>query len=346
MDDIVESKGRSLPCMKDSNDHKFYQGNPRATKCKRCEFEDVLHDFIDQHFKEYALHECCDIDCRNSAKPEAVFVNRNNRNDKIAIEVKKVIKVLDDNFKKNNRLLKAENSFNKFYLDKIGEQAVLALQEMLLNRVNQIKEKSYLLYLFLLQHTYITFGYDCLNKTTFKDLFLKMSKTEQEDSYFQFRKGLKEFYMYLLDLLLNPCSISENMYEKDFVITHEINGKMYKLSLNIYFSKHENGPYIQWFDFNPYSEWRPNTNALRNKMMEYFDSCEKKFLSYNCKHVLLLKNESNYFKNYLIENLQKFNKPMFIDEIWCSFYEYDEIYDEEGDFIGESIKGIVFEKIN
>lgn len=346
MKDIIDYNGKLYPCMEDNKDHKFYQGKSKNTRCSRCEFEDTLHDFIDHNFKEYVLLECCDIEYRDSSKPEAIFVNRNNSKEKIAIEVKRIFKVFDDNLKKDDKRQKAENSFKKYYLDKIGQQAIWALQEILCIELNQINMNICMLNEFILQHTYITFGYDNINRCSFKELFLKMSSSEQEDSFIQFRIGFKEFYTHLLDLLLSPNSKSEFVCEKEFILEHEIYNKIHKHSLNIHFSKHENGPYIQWFDHNPYSEWRPNTKALMQKMNKYFKSCENKFSSFNCHRILLLKNESNYFSNYLIDNLRKFQKPAFIDEIWCSFYQYDDIYDKEGELIGESIKGIAYEKIS
>lgn len=43
--------------------------------------------------------------------------------------------------------------------------------------------------------------------------------------------------------------------------------------------------------------------------------------------------------------LNQLKKPDYIDEVWLSEYEYEEIYDDEGELLGEKKIDIHYHKI-
>ena len=343
----MESRAKmDYPCMKESQDNKYYQGDSQFEVCSRCEYRDNLYDFIRKNYSQFTLLKCCERKVKNvshpESRPEAIFVDRNDIKNMLAIEVKSINKLYAKD-KKDNDFITGQNfSFDKKRLDEIEDVLMKALENALLDEQCD-EEKKFLYYYFLSRCTHVHFKYDNKNRCTFKEIFLKVGKNEISKIYNQLFHCFKEFYMSIVRFLSGKES-NETSMEMDWELMWEIDGVQYAFNLEIFLTEEHSA--ITWDDYNPYSEWKPNSEILLQLIEDYYQECEKKFLCCpDSRHVLLLKNESRYFTMYILKVLNEIKKPDYIDEIWLSEYECEEIYDEDGEFIEEKKVGICYKKI-
>lgn len=332
-----------LPCLPQCKDHVFFIGTKNLidNHCNKCEYLNNLLPFMEQHYPSYSLLKCCDIEEREKSQPEAIFINKKDQNRKIAIEVKSLHQVRANNKKDDDFIRKRENRFEKNFVNNICENAIKNLEVTL--KENNLYDQNEIIKL-LFYGTMICFTciqHNASKNVNIKEQIIKLSKKAECELLQQLSKITKDYFSLKVKAFLQFDKDSINAVWKYDLDNFNIEVTIGKSSHDSFFS-------VQWFDGNPYSEWYVNKNNLTRKIQEYFDECQEKFLEFNdYKTILLLKNESRYFKNGLIDDLHNISIPPYIDEFWCSFYEYEEIWNDKlEDFDGEEIVGIKYVKIN
>ena len=91
-----------------------------------------------------------------------------------------------------------------------------------------------------------------------------------------------------------------------------------------------------------------NTDGITEYLKKFIEGCEKKFSNVTAdKNILILDNNFLSYKRdeVIRECLKKLSVPSCIDEIWICKKEYDDEYNEEGDFDYTYISDISFEKV-
>lgn len=330
------------PCMPQSADHKYYHGDVPHEVCTLCEYRDNLYDFIKKQYSHFTLLRCCEIYPDNVKHPEAIFVDRNNDNNTLAIEVKSLNKLYDKNRKKNDLITAKNYKFDSEYLNELDNKLAVALNQVLSKEKQLNPVERYLYFSFLIQHTHIHFTCDSKNKCTFKDIFMKIEKNEVGKAFNQLVKFFMEFYESIIKCLKEKTNGATALR---WELMWEINKIEYAFNLEVFYTDEASA--ITWNDLSAHTEWCPNKEILSQYVMNKFQECEKKFSYYpDSRHVLLLKNESRYFTMHILEILNQLKRPKYIDEIWLSEYEHEEIYNDEGEFTEERRVGIIYKKVN
>ena len=86
---------------------------------------------------------------------------------------------------------------------------------------------------------------------------------------------------------------------------------------------------------------------INRKINEFYDDCKKKFTNYHgSKKILLIRNETHFDKDKIVDVINKIEKPDIIDEVWIEFIEYKEIYNEEIDDLKKVAIGKKYIKVN
>ena len=336
---------RLFPCHPLNENNKYYKGKinvcDREENCCKCEYIYSYGDFIRKYYSNYALEVCCDVDKEffrdytnnNPKRPEAILVNKENENEKIVIEAKTIFQALGNTIKTDDRKRALQQNFlNK--LDSLPEKINEKLEKKLKKDGIELKPG----------------GAAELNKGLLLQIICKKKGEKQLIELFQeITKKEKEFLEEIAScsaefMRRNVKKVIEKEPLDEYLEFYDDNflfriGKSYKSERFA----------TEWFDNGSInSVFKPNREFIQAKLKKYFSDCKEKFSEYNkYKKILLLINNNRYVKDKIINVIKEVGKPDYIDEIWCGFYEYEDIWNEKlDDFDGEKIVGINYEKIN
>ena len=337
-----------LPCHKDNIDNIHFKGmkNIVNNRCKKCEFLKSLALFITKNYNGFALEICCDVESSKDNEPEAIFVNRAQPKNKIAIEVKSFHQIFDANIKKDDKEKSRRKYFTDRILDGIGNRVFCEVDRILdENNITLTPELSDLFLYGLLLSVYRDTAYEekeglkyIISKPIAEE-FLSYKGREEQELIDSITEQVVTYIIYNIF----ECLVKRNI--KGYRNCHEF--KIDNLNFTIGKSKIDSLFSIQYMERG--DVFYPPKEAFRNRIYNYFDECRDKFLGYmtsDYKRILLITNESNYFKDKIIEHLREFDKPNHIDEVWCSFYLYEEIWNDKlEDFDGERITDIEYVKV-
>lgn len=338
-----------LPCHKDNTDNKYYKGkkNILNNKCKKCEFVNSLAYFMLKNYSGYALEKCCDVESSVDNEPEAVFINRDNAKDKIAIEVKSFHQIFDADIKKDDKEKSRRKYFTDRILDGIGNSVFIKVDKILKeSNIVLTPELSDLFLYGLLLTVYRDTVYEekdglkySISKPIAEEFLSYRGKKEQ--------KLIEDITEQVVAYIVYNILVCLNGDIKKYRSCHEF--KIDNLNFAIGKSKRDSQFSIEYMERGGTSNFYPPREAFANRINKYFKECKDKFSGYmisEYKRVLLITNESDYFKDKIVEQLKKFEKPKHIDEVWCSFYVCEDIWNDElEDFDGERIVDIDYVKV-
>lgn len=123
-----------LPCLEGNKDHIFYKGDTSFLKnlCKKCEYLSSLGLFMNEHYKDFRLERCCEVEIKDSGKqPEAIFVNKSNPNRKIVIEAKSQLQMFATGIKKDIKETSRRKRFEKKIINDIARNTFAKASELL-----------------------------------------------------------------------------------------------------------------------------------------------------------------------------------------------------------------------
>lgn len=338
-----------LPCHRDNTNSKYYKGkkNILNNKCKKCEFVNSLAYFMLKNYSGYALEKCCDVESSEGKEPEAVFINRDNIKDKIAIEVKSFHQIFNADIIKDDKERSRQKRFTEKILNDIGNNVYIKVDKILKeSNIVLIPELSDLFLYGLLLTVYRDTVYEekhgikhAISKPIADEFLSYRGKKEQ--------KLIEEITEQVVKYIVDNIFVCFKGETKKYRRYHEF--KIDNLNFQIGKSKRDSKFSIAYRERGGTSNFYPPREAFDNRINEYFKDCKDKFSGYmisEYKRVLLITNESNYFKDNIVEKLKKFEKPKHIDEVWCSFYVCEEIWNDElEDFYGERIVDIDYVKV-
>ncbi len=81
------------PCHSKNINHKYYKGTKSVEngECKRCEWSKWMGGFIEYlgtQDRHYALEICIDVEDSSDPQPEAIFIDLENKREKMVLEIK------------------------------------------------------------------------------------------------------------------------------------------------------------------------------------------------------------------------------------------------------------------
>lgn len=341
-----------MPCHKDNADNIHYKGkkNILNNRCKKCEFLKSLTLFITRNYNEFALEMCCDVESSKDNEPEAILVNRTQLENKIAIEVKSFHQIFDANIKKDDREKSRRKHFTDKILDGIGNRVFCEVDKVLCERnISLTPEVSDLFLYGLLLSVYRDTVYEekegrryIVSKPIAEEFLSYKGKKEQD-----FINSVADQVVgYIVHNILE-CLVKRNV--KGYRSYHKF--KIDNLNFTIGRSKKDSQFSIEYIERAGISkDFYPPREAFQNRINNYFKECGDKFSKYmepTYKRILLITNESNYSKDIIIEQLKELNKPDYIDEVWCSFYVSEEIWNDDlEDFDGERIIDLEYVRVS
>lgn len=331
-----------FPCHPKHTNYKYFRGKVSILDfnkdCKKCEYMKSFGHFINQEYNDYALERCCDVDKKDEKQPEAILVNKSNKNDKIGIEVKSIPRLLEKDIKKDNKERQKENRFIHL-LDNIGENIDERLQSKFKDIGINLKLEEV----------------RALNKRLLLDISCKENKKIPIYKQFSLNKNKQEEEKFIDEII--DC-IAEFMFnnvkkvfegkETDLYGEFEDDDFVFRIG-----KSHRSEDFVViWHENNNtsvYSNFIPNKFAINEYLEKYYNDCKKKFSSYmdkNYKRILLIINNNRYWKDEMVKIIKEYGKPDYIDEIWCAFYEFDDVWnDEVEDFDVEELIGIRYIKV-
>lgn len=340
-----------LPCLERNEDHFFYKGDTSLLKnmCQKCEYVSSLGLFMNKHYESFRLERCCDVEVGSSGKkPEATFVNINDSNEKIVIEVKSQLQVYETKIAKDKEERRRRMYFEKKIINIIAKNTFVRANELLkkYNIVLSRDQESFFLREYVLRISRIPENVEFMGKT----IGVLHSVVEELLSY----RGKKE--KWLID------AIVENNVQHLFnnIITCLLNrGDKFRArheytidNLSFILQKADLGSdfYVQYTEY-PVDEseyFIPTKEAVEVRMNKHFEDCELKFSDYmssEYKRILLIENENRYFKNSMLEILQNIQVPEHIDELWSSFHIIEEVWNEKIEDLEDRITGVEYVQI-
>lgn len=315
-----------LPCY---NKNQYYKGkyniinnNDKGKKCSECEYIQALR-FIINELKGYELEKCCDLEDSSKKKPDMLFVNKSNNQDRIVIEVKRLKHINSNNQERSQKITarkkRIEKILNEVYKEINIQYKNKSLGSSIIDKMFQdiINSITVLFYNKAREIAYISI-YDKIGQN-YKG---HKEKNFIKDISFQ----VLEFIMINLLAIINSDKKSF-IVEKDFCIDD--------IGFYVVFNNMDGfkGTYIERNLLNFPSE------HIKLKINEFYNDCKEKFVDYNKeKRILLIKNETEYYEDEIIKIINTIEKPDSIDEVWLEYIEYEEIYNEDIDDWEEVIK--------
>ncbi|MFZ2537322.1 MAG: hypothetical protein WAX04_00255 [Oscillospiraceae bacterium] len=339
-----------LPCHINNEDNKYYKGtkNIHNNSCQKCEFAKSLAYFMLINYDKYALEKCCDVESSTDNQPEAIFVNRNVSDDKIAIEVKSLHQLYNANIKKDDKERRRINHFTDKILDEIGKRVYGKVDEFLTENNIVLTSEFVNLFLYgLLLKIYRDTDYEEENGQYFTipksvpNEFLSYKGKKEAELINTITVHVFEYIIYNIIVCLKG-DVKKYRSNLEFKID-KLNFIIGKSNVDSLFS-------IQYIERGSiYNGLYPPIEAFGTRMNEYYEECKNKFSEYmtsEYRRVLLITNENRYIKDKIIEQVKVIQKPKYIDDVWCCFYVYEEIWNDQlEDFDGEKIVDIEYIKV-
>ncbi|RIX60047.1 hypothetical protein D3P08_00175 [Paenibacillus nanensis] len=340
-----------LPCLEGNGDHIFYKGNTSLVKnmCKKCEYFTSLRFFMNEHYKDFRLERCCEVEIKNRGKqPEAIFVNKSNPNEKIAIEAKSQQQMFATDIKKDIKETSRRKRFEKKIIHGIAKNTFAEASGLLekLNVVLPPDLESIFLRGYVLSISRIPENVEIMGKrfgvsrSVVEEILSYKGEREKRLVDAIVEKNVQHLVKNILDCGLNGAD--------RFSFYHEYT--IDKLSFMLYKADIESDFHVRYIEYPSGTRdyFIPKKEAIEVRMNEHFEDCELKFSDYmsgEYKRILLIENENHYFKSNMQEILQNIQIPGHIDELWSSFYVIDEVWNEKIEELEDQITGVEYIKI-
>lgn len=343
-----------LPCLENHKHHNFYKGETNLFKNKcgeKCEYINVMKNFMEEFYPDFRLVKCCDIGKRSAnqseAQPEAVFVNAHDSSKKIAIEVKMQPAMYIKDIKKDDKELRRRKAFE----NRIVKGVFIATQEKVIDLLRKLDIELSSEFKKFFLHGYELFITRIPDNKEMNGMKIGIHRPTIEEILTY--KNHKESKLISLISEENAKYIVRNiigvLHEgfKGFNYSYEYTIDKLKFSI------------IKKLDFNFSVRYResldgvkntfhPDKEAIEARMEKRFKECEAKFSDYmgkEYKRILIIENKNYYSKSRMITIMKEIKVPEYIDELWSSFYVIEETWDEYEEDLVERILGSEFLKI-
>lgn len=331
-----------LPCC---NGSKYYKGNCNIynsvdkngkSKCIDCEYIQAM-GFIDYELSGYELEECCDLEESKKGKekqpmlPDLLLVNKNNN--KVVIEVKRIKNIKSSNRSANRIIIGKKNNVEQL-LKSVYKTIKIEYEEMNkdIDELFNIILNSLTISMYINEKGLI---YNPIyNKIA---LYYKGKRSKKRDGFI--KSISKEVLSFILLNAKIICDKKKILKEYKF----QVDDIGFIISLNN--QEGFQGMYSERDEI--ISGIHFPKEYIKLEINEFYNDCKEKFINYyDCKKVLLIRNETYFYKDNIIDLINKIDKPDIIDEVWIEFIEQKEMYNEEIDDLEEVAIGKKYIKLN
>ena len=325
-----------LPCC---NGNEYYIGKynifnnkDEGKKCSDCEYIQAI-EFIMSELNEHELKICCDLEDSSKKNPDMLFVNKFNNIDTVAIELKRIKNINSNDINHSNIITARKKNIEKLLNE------VYLIVESKYKELNIGIDKFFYIFINSITVSLYNNGEDIVYNHIYNKigLYYKGDRITKRDDFI---KGISKE---ILDfILINAKSASE----KKKIIT-EYDFRIEDIGLFISLNNQEGfqGAYIERDEISS-GMYFPEKH-IKIKVNEFYNDCKKKFTNYHdSKKILLIRNETHFDKDKIVDVINKIDKPDIIDEVWIEFIEYKEIYNEEIDDLEEVAIGKKYIKVN
>lgn len=325
-----------LPCC---NENEYYVGKynifnnkDKGKKCSDCEYVQAI-GFIMSELNEHELKMCCDLEDSSNKNPDMLFVNKLDNRKTVAIELKRI-----NNINSNDIIYSKIITARKKNIEKLFNDVYLTVESKY-KELNIGIDKFFYMFINLITISLYNNGGDIVYNPIYNKigLYYKGDRVTKRDSFI---KGISKE---ILDfILINAKSVSEKKK-----IIPEYDFRIEDIGLFISLNNQE-GFKITYIERDEISSgmYFPEKHINR-KINEFYDDCKKKFTNYHgSKKILLIRNETHFDKDKIVDVINKIEKPDIIDELWIEFIEYKEIYNEEIDDLKKVAIGKKYIKVN
>lgn len=332
---VVNFLTEGLPCC---NGNKYYEGKynifknrDKGKKCSDCEYIQAI-GFITSELNDYELKICCDLEDSNKKNPDMLFVNKFDNRDIVVIELKRIknIDSIDSSYSKiiTARKKNIEKLLNDIYL----------IVKLKYEKLNIGIDKFFNMFINSITVSFYNNG----GEVTYKPIYNKIGlyyKGDRVTKRNEFIKGVSEE---ILDfILVNAKNISE---KKKIITEYDFGIEDIGIFISLNNQEGFQGTYIERDEISS-GMYFPEEH-IKIKINEFYDDCKKKFTNYHSgKKVLLIRNETHFDKDKIVDVINKIDEPDILDEIWIQFIEYKEIYNEKIDELEEVAIGEKYIKL-
>jgi hypothetical protein len=331
-----------LPCYEHCVDNQYYTGKSNLLKnlCfnnNKCEYLNGLRMFILMEYPDYALKECCDIEKRDMASPEAIFVNRKDTAKLLSVEMKNLPQFIEKDIKET----KLKNSRENYFWDKIIDRSAKQAFDLVVKYLSKrgITQQADIDNLFKIIWNGIVVSLFPKNVNIDVQQTL-MNKKKEKQTISELAKITSEF----------SINIFEKMIKYDFEslqLVRKYNDK--NVNLTIYLSKHndDNIKFEVHSGVTALSDiMKIDKTGLFKQIEKYIISCCDKFINYKeYRNILLINNLYRVDLKQIQNAIFNCTIPNIISEIWITEYHYEEEYNDEGEYIGEYFVDKSFHRI-
>lgn len=333
---------RYFPCDKHCEDNQYFTGKSNILRnmClnnNKCEYFNGLGMFIRSEYPDFTLKQCCDVDERNMASPEAIFVNRIDSFQLLTVEMKSLPQFIENNIKST----KKKNSRENYFWDKIIDKSAMLAYELVVRYLNnkgitqQIDIDNIIK---MIWNGIVVSFYPKKGNIDIQNIL--MNKNEEKERIDEIAKIIYEFSINIFEKIVKSdfksLELIREYFDDNFNMTIYLS--KYKDD-NIKFEVHGGVTALS-------NIMKVNENGLFDQISKYIASCSDKFEKFKGNiNILLIDNLYRINYKEIEKAIRKIDIPNAINEIWITEYHYEEEYDDDGDYVGEYIVDKSFQKI-
>lgn len=369
---------KDYPCHPDNDLHKYYKGKNSIIQngeCKKCEWSKWMGYFIEYLRKQgrcYALEKCADVDDSSTSQPEAVFVDLNNKDEKMILEIKELREVYRSSEEKRAReyienkfmnkifcnlltrivefmVRKEKDDLFKNFLDKGNKDEIISIHE-LMQAIEKYKEgnsEEFFLELFGIFGVGIkvcmyTNKDNCIRTSSGVEFATRKAVTEVIWEHNDKNRLVKQIADEIAEYIIN--NILSAMYRQIALFRQTKEFEIDNICFEVGKSIENDSPfYLNWTEVGGISQFY-NTSGYIEEAERLYKKCEKKFTKdeyKGYKRIFLLVNANSKNDETIIgEVLKHIEKPPYIDEIWLLANDIKEEWDEDIEDIKERVIGV------
>ncbi|GAA0864788.1 hypothetical protein [Paraclostridium tenue] len=301
-----------LPCC---NGNEYYKGRynifnnkDKGKKCSDCEYIQAI-EFIMSELNDYELNKCCDLEDSSKKNPDMLFTNKFDDRDNVVMELKRIKNINSNNINYSDIITARKKNIEKFSTD------IYSMIGLKYKELNIDIDKFFDIII-----NSITVGiYNSVREIRYNPIYNKIglyykgSRTKKRDEF------IKSISKEILDFILSNAKIvSDNkkiLKEYEF----QVEDIGFFISLN-----NQEGFQVTYTYRDEISSgmYFPREH-IKLKINEFYNECREKFINYHDhKKVLLIRNETHFDRDNIIDAINKIDRPDIIDEIWIEFIEY------------------------
>lgn len=340
-DDIREII-KCLPC----SDACFEGGkNWNTGHCladNKCEYINGMGLFIANVYPDYSIVKCLDVDRKDLPQPEALLRNRSGQY--MAIEMKNIPEpqFLESSVKETEKKNEFDCSFWKGSIDGSTHKAKTEFTQRIKKTYPNISSE----------------GLEAIINIFFRGMKITLIPIEKNISVRDLvHRKRKEFEPFLVNEMVSYSIGFLEKFKLNILQDEDFNKVIiFNNELELYFAKTlDQTVYVQIHDTKPFSlcnHIKINEEGVTDFLKKFVNSCDRKFMELNKetsteKNILLLTHGSTLSEatNVIATCLEKIAVPKSIHEIWVTDYQYESVYDDDGDEIGEQITEYKYRKL-